>query len=189
MKKPVARKSGAKTAAKTLASQPAKANAMQELAGSIVPLAGTIRALYGAVRHPENFIREHIAELQASDDPLAVRVGEVLAMAEFGFGIGAIVPLAIIAGGQLLLGHPLAAVGTLAGGATLAHPVVLTCAAVGALYAGWRSLSKEEQAALAERLGGLLAIGAELVKSIFAWLVSKLRSLFTPTQLRALAIQ
>jgi hypothetical protein len=61
--------------------------------------------------------------------------------------------------------------------ATFSNPVAITCAAIGAIYFGWKALSNEERDAIIDRLTQAFEIGAELVKSIMMYVVTKLGDL------------
>ena len=65
------------------------------------------------------FVDQHIADLKQSDNSTMASTGRVLEAVKFGFGLGYMSSIAIIATGQLLLGNTLTAVGTVAAGVTL----------------------------------------------------------------------
>ena len=97
-------------------------------------IAQAIKALYGMAVEINDFLDKHIEEMKGSDNPTISRTGRVLEMAKYGFGIGYISSVTIIAVGQLLLGNTLGAVTTVASAAVLSNPIAMTCAAIGAIY-------------------------------------------------------
>ncbi len=119
------------------------------------------------------FIDRHIEEMKKSENATISRTGKVIEGAKYGFGIGYVVPIAIIAAGQFLLGNTLTAVLTLATAATLTNPVAMTCAAVGAIYYGWGALSDLERQEILEKLSHGLEIGVELIKSVIGFVINK----------------
>ena len=62
-----------------------------------------IRGLYRMAGSINEFIDDHIEKLKASDSPLFASTGRGMEAATFGFGIGYISAVAIIAVGQYLL--------------------------------------------------------------------------------------
>lgn len=132
--------------------------------------------LYGFGASAARFAVEHIETLKQADNLLAARCGHVLEAANAGFGVGGETALVLIGVGQTLLGNPLA------GGAVLvaAHnPVVMTCAAIGAIHYGWKAMNDREREALLRSVGTAFDVGIELVRSIasFAYnLIQKLMS-------------
>ena len=117
------------------------------------------------------------------DNPTLASTGRVLEAAKFGFGLGYMSSMAIIAAGQLLLGNPLLAAGAVATGVTLSNPMAMTCAAVGAIYYGWGALSDAERASILERLAVGLEMGIELLKSLIDFVVRKVKEGFSSKQL------
>lgn len=138
-----------------------------------------ISALYGMAGDISTHIDEHIGDMKGSENATVSRTGRVLEMAKFGFGIGYITPVAIIATGQLLLGNTLSAIGTVATAATLSNPIAMTCAALGAIYYGWSALSDVEREEILQKLSAGLEIGVELVKSIIRFVVESTKDLFS----------
>ena len=157
----------------------------------VVPVGGfalsgmvqAIKALYHIVGEINEFIDDHIEKLKASDSPLIASTGRVLEGAKYGFGVGYMSSVAIIAVGQFLLGNTLAAVGTLMTAATLTNPIAMTCAALGAIYYGWNALTDKERRQILERLSSGLAIGIELIRSLVEFVIRKSKDLLTPSQL------
>ena len=64
-----------------------------------------IKTLYGIAGAINEFIDDHIEKLKASDNPLIASTGRVLEGAKYGFGVGYVSSVAIIAVGQVLLGN------------------------------------------------------------------------------------
>ena len=152
------------------------------VAGSLSPIAKAIAALYDAGKSLNDFVNAHIEEMKQSAQLTIARTGRVLEAAKYGFGIGFVVPVAIIAAGQLLLGNPLAAAWTL--GTALTNPIAMTCAAVGAIYFGWNALSDAERNEALEKLSKGLDIGIELVKSIVGYVIAKTKELLSSENLK-----
>jgi hypothetical protein len=158
---------------------------------ALAPMTLAIRALYGmgkvvaeAAQDINSFMDRHIADLKRSDNPTIASTGRVLEAAKFGFGLGYMSSVAIIATGQLLLGNGLAgAVGTVATGVTLTNPIAMTCAAVGAIYYGWDALTDKERAAILDRLSAGLAMGVELIKSLVALVIRMTKEFLSSKQL------
>ena len=140
-------------------------------------IAQAIKALYGMAEDVNEFHDKHIEEMKSSDNPTISRTGRVLEMAKYGFGIGYITPVIVIATGQLLLGNTLSALATVATAATLSNPVAMTCAAIGAIYYGWGALTDVERNEILDKLGKGLDVGIELIKSIVHFIVDKTKEL------------
>lgn len=136
-----------------------------------------IQSLYGMATGINDYLDKHIADMKGSDNPTISRSGRVLEMAKYGFGIGYITPVIIIAVGQLLLGNTLSAVATVATAATLTNPIAMTCAAIGAICYGWGALSDVERNEMLEKLSTGLEVGIELVNSVVRFLVEKTKEL------------
>jgi len=158
---------------------------------ALAPMTLAIRALYGmgkavaeTAQDINGFLDRHIADLKRSDNPTIASTGRVLEAAKFGFGLGYMSSVAIIATGQLLLGNGLAgAVGTVATGVTLTNPIAMTCAAVGAIYYGWDALTDKERAAILDHLSTGLAMGVELIKSLVAFVIRMTKEFLSSKQL------
>ena len=90
------------------------------------------------------FFDNHIEEMKRHENPTIARSGRVLDAAKYGFGIGYVTSVAIIATGQVILEH-LAAGGTFATAAVLANPIAATSAAMGAVIYGYSALSDVER--------------------------------------------
>lgn len=154
------------------------------------PIGRAISLLYGLAEHGNAYMDRHIDALKASDVASIAATGRVLAAAKTGFGLGYTSSIVLIAAGQMLLGNTLAAAGTVASGVTglavATNPIAMTCAAVGAIYYGWNALSATEQDALLQRLADGVKAGVELIRSMIVFLISSLKSLLEPEQLRQL---
>lgn len=153
---------------------------------ALTGIGKAIMALYGVASDINTFVDEHIKAMRNSDNATVAQSGRVLEGAKYGFGIGYIVPVAIITVGQVLLGNHLAAIGTVASAAVLANPVAMTCAAIGAIYYGWNALSATEQSALLRRLHVDLEVGVELIKSIISFVIAKTKELLSSENFKEL---
>ncbi|MCX2862357.1 hypothetical protein OOZ63_10945 [Paucibacter sp. PLA-PC-4] len=106
----------------------------------------------------------------------SVIVGAIKA-AKFGFGIGYVVPIGLIAIGQFILGHPMAATATIL--TAPVNPAAMTCAAIGAIYFGWNALTDLERSAIMQKLQSALEIGGELIKALVAFVIVKSKELLS----------
>lgn len=147
-------------------------------AAAVSPIAQAIASLYGVANGLNEFVNDHIDRMKRSDNPMIERTGRILEGVKFGFGLGYLSTVAVLATGQMLLGNTLTAVSTVAAAATLSNPVAMTCAAVGAILYGWRALSDAERRATLETLARGLDIGVELVRSIIAFVLDSAREMF-----------
>ena len=107
-------------------------------------------------------------------------------MAKYGFGLGYLSTVTVIAVGQYLLGNTLAAITTVATAATLSNPIAMTCAAVGAIVYGWGALDERERNDILDRLATGLEIGVELIKSIVAFVITTAKELLNSKILKDL---
>ena len=146
-------------------------------------IAKAIKALYQTAQSVDSFLDEQIEAMKASANDTVRATGTVLEGAKYGFGIGYITPLIVIAVGQIILGNPLAAASTVATGVTLTNPVAMTCAAVGAIFYGWKALSVTEQDAILSRMMSAFEVGAELVRAILGYIVSTIGSVLSAENL------
>jgi hypothetical protein len=144
---------------------------------SLSPFAMAIKSLYGVAVELNAFIDEHIESMKSSANSTISRTGSVLEGAKYGFGLGYMSSVIIIAGGQLLLGNTLAAVSEVATAAALSNPMAMTCAAVGAIYFGWNALSDQERESILEKLSEGVQVGKELIKSVFAYVINWFKSI------------
>lgn len=143
---------------------------------SLSPFVLAIKSLYGVAVELNAFIDEHIESMKSSANSTISRTGSVLEGAKYGFGLGYMSSVIIIAGGQLLLGNTLAAVSEVATAAALSNPMAMTCAAVGAIYFGWNALSDAEREGILEKLSEGVQVGKELIKSVFAYVINWFKS-------------
>lgn len=141
------------------------------------PIVAAIKALYGTAKAIDSYIDDLIESMKKSANRTIEASGRVLEAAKFGFGLGYAVSVAVIAIGQLILGHPFLAAATVV--TSPVNPVAMTCAAIGAIYFGWAALSDDERNAIIQRVGQGLEMGAELIKSIVAYVVGKCRELLS----------
>ena len=149
-------------------------------------IIAAIRSIYHIAGDINAFMDEHIEKMKLSENLTISRTGRVLEGAKFGFGIGYTVPITIIALGQLLLGSTLTAVKTVGSAAFLSNPIAMTCAAIGAVYYGWNALSEQEKVETIESLRKDLDVGAELIKSIVQFVISKTNELLSSENLKEL---
>ncbi len=141
-------------------------------------VATAVAGLYGIGSDINRHINEHIDAMKESGNPTIAKTGRILDGAKFGFGLGYISSVTIIAVGQYLLGNTLAVVSTVATAATLSNPIAMTCAAVGAILYGWGALSNDERNDILDKLAHGLEIGVELIKSIIAFVIQTAKTLF-----------
>ena len=140
---------------------------------ALTAMGKAIIALYGISKNINEFMDDHIASMKNSDNLSISRVGSVLEGAKFGFGLGYLTCMIVMAGGQLLLGNTLAAAATVT---TLTNPIAMTCAAVGAIYFGWTALKESERDAIVEKLVAGFEVGSELVRAIFGSILDKFKA-------------
>lgn len=143
-------------------------------------MASVIKGMYNMGGDVNEYIDGHIEQMKKSDNATISKTGTVIERAKYGFGLGYMSSVAIIATGQLLLGNTLAAVGTAATAVTLTNPIAMTCAAVGAIYYGWGALSTAEQDAILDSLKRGLEIGIETIKSIILFVIRVTKELLSP---------
>ena len=142
-------------------------------------MARAIQELYGIASDFNQYLDKHIEEMKLSQNPTVSRTGRVLEMAKYGFGIGYITPVVVIAVGQLLLGNSLAAITTVATAATLSNPIAMTCAAIGAIYYGWGALSDKEREEILDRLSTGLEVGIEFIRSVVRFVIDKTKEVLS----------
>lgn len=150
---------------------------------AVSPIAQAIRALYHVASDLDAYIDRHIEELRASPNPTISRTGRVLEAAKEGFGIGYISSATVIAAGQFLLGNQLGAAATLASAATMTNPVVMTCAAMGAVIYGFYALDEADRNDLLAKLSEGLAIGIQLIHSILDFVIETAKALLSKDNL------
>lgn len=146
-------------------------------------IVSAIKTMYRAAGQFSDWLDEHIADLKRSDDPLIASIGRVLEGAKFGFGIGYVASTALIAVGQFLLGNTFAAVATVASAAVLSNPIAMTCAAIGAIYFGWKALTDKEREQILEHLAVGLTLGVELIRAVVEFAIRRSRELLDSSQL------
>lgn len=143
------------------------------------PIVMGIKSLYGVVAGIDDFVDSLIKRMKDATSPAIARTGRVLEGAKFGFGLGYIIPVAVIAAGQLLLGNTVAALTTLGTAAVVTNPVATTCAAIGAIYYGWQALSESERNDILEQLASGLSLGVELLRSLIDFVVRTTKELLS----------
>jgi hypothetical protein len=141
--------------------------------------AGVATAAFQGVVVLNQFFDNHIEEMKTHENTTIARSGRVLDAAKYGFGIGYVTSVAVIATGQVILGNTLAAGGTFATALVLANPIAATCAAMGAVIYGYSALSDVEREELLAKISSGLAIGMELVKSIIRFVVDTAKALLS----------
>lgn len=147
-------------------------------------IAQAIKALYGMAVEINDFLDKHIEEMKGSDNPTISRTGRVLEMAKYGFGIGYISSVTIIAVGQLLLGNTLGAVTTVASAAvcpTLSPRHALLSEP--SITVGGLCLMSEHLRVL-EKLSKGLEIGIELIKALINFVIDKTENCSVPRTLK-----
>jgi uncharacterized protein YaaW (UPF0174 family) len=149
-------------------------------------LTKAVQSLYGAAKGLNVYIDQHIETMQVSADESVAATGRVLEGAKQGLLVGYAAPVVIIAAGQLLLGNPLSAVGTVATAATLMNPVASTCAAVGAIWFGWKALSDAEQQAVLEKLSRGFELSVDVILTVINFALDMLKKALGSKQLEAL---
>jgi hypothetical protein len=147
-------------------------------------LTQALRGLYGTASTLNDFMDSHIAALKASGDKTISATGELLAAAKSGFMLGYAVPIAVVAVGQLLLGNPLTAV--VASASMMVSPVAISCAAVGAIWMGWRALKPVEQARILEAVKNGLDLSITVVTSVIEFVIKQSQAIFGKPQIAAL---
>lgn len=139
--------------------------------------------LYGFTASAAHFAVQHIETLKSADNLLANRCGAILEAANAGFGVGTETALVLIGIGQSLLGNPLA------GGAVLpagGNPIVMTCAAIGAIHYGWKAMSAAEREQLLATVSKAFEIGVEFVRSLTRFAVDMIKALMSAANMAEL---
>lgn len=147
--------------------------------GAGMALSGVVQAVqavYGIASDANDFLDRHIAELKASDQPALASAGRLLEGAKAGFGVGYGGSVAVVAVGQLILGHPLTAGVVLVKSALGLNPIAITCGAIGAIYFGWAALKNEERAAIIARVVDVLDLAADTVRALVEFVLSTARA-------------
>lgn len=151
------------------------------------PITAAIATLYSVTSNINDFINTHIEKLKGSENNVIACTGRVLEAAKFGFGLGYLSSVALMAVGQLLLGNNLivgviSAAGTLTSAALISNPIAMTCGAIGAICYGWGALTDQEKAAILNRVQTGLEIGVELIKSLIDFVTRKMKELLDSKQ-------
>ena len=149
-------------------------------------LARAVQSLYGAVGKLDDFVEEHIGSMKLSTDASVVGTGRVLEGVKQGLLLGYAAPVVLMAAGQLLLGNPLAAIGAVASAAVLMNPVASTCAAIGAIWFGWKALSNAEQQALLDKLGQGFSLAVDVVRQVIDLALKLVKSIYSSREVEAL---
>jgi hypothetical protein len=147
------------------------------------PIAMAIQSLYGFVQGIDKGIEDLLNSMKQSENPTVVRTASVIEGAKYGFGIGYVTSVIVIAVGQLILGNTLAAVVTVGTAVTLTNPIAMTCGAIGAIYYGWQALSEDDRNAIVHRLMGAFEVGAEMIKAIISFVVTTTKELLSAENL------
>lgn len=159
--------------------------AVQGLYGVGAAVTGAGSAVLAGGVALNKFLNDHIQSLKDSDNATISRTGCVFEMTKFGFGVGWVTGVAIIATGQLILGN-----GFLSTAATLVtapvNPIAMTCAAIGAVYYGWNALSEEEKNEILEKLSKGLEIGTAFITSIIEFVLDACKKVFSAENLEEL---
>ena len=149
-------------------------------------MSKAIASMYGAARGLDAFVDKHIDELKASPDEAINRIGRVLEGVKKGLLFGYAAPVVLIATGQLLLGNPLSAAKTVLTAATLTNPIASTCAAIGAIYFGWKALNKSEQQAIISSLCQGFALTGEVIREILDFALKMLHDVLGRKEVKEL---
>ena len=150
-----------------------------QLSTDIAASAGvkSLSQLYNFTADAARFAVSHIDTLKAADNAIANRCGQLLEAANEGFGLGNETALVLIGVGQHLLGNPLTAVA--ASGAAAANPVVMTCAAIGAIHYGWNAMSQDERDVLLKAVSGAFRVGTEFIRSLATFAFDMIKALMS----------
>jgi hypothetical protein len=153
---------------------------------ALTSMAKAVMLIDGAAGTVNAFVDEHIDLLKGSSDPSISKVGSVLEGAKKGLLLGYAAPVVLIATGQLLLGHPFLAGGTVLTAATLTNPIAATCAAIGAIWFGWKALNNTEQEALLEKLSKGFELAIDVIRSVIEFALGQLKSMLSSKELKKL---
>ena len=147
------------------------------------PIVISIAALYRVTVSINEFLDAQIDEMKRNASATVRATGNVLEGAKFGFGIGYITPVVIIAVGQIILGNTFAAAATVTTGVLLINPIAMTCGAVGAIFYGWKALSEVERNGIVNRITDAFQVGAELIKAMINFLLNTLGTMLSAENL------
>jgi hypothetical protein len=145
--------------------------------------SSVLTQLYGFAGSAARFAIEHIETLKQADNILANRCGQVLEAANQGFGVGAETALVLIGVGQGLLGNPLTVAASASAGA---NPIVMTCAAIGAIHYGWNAMSEAERETLLGTVSSAFAVGVEFIRSVTRFAMDVIQALMSRDNLEEL---
>jgi len=155
------------------------------IAFALSPMAQVIGVMYQITKDINNGINDLLEDMKQSENATISRTGRVLEGAKYGFGVGYMTPVVVIAVGQLLLGNPLHAIAA-ATSMAWPNPVSMTCAAVGAIIYGWNALTPQEREETLEKLSKGLEIGIELIKSIIRFVIEKTKEILSSENIEEL---
>jgi cystathionine beta-lyase family protein involved in aluminum resistance len=147
-------------------------------------LAGAaVSGLSSAVAAANQATDSMIDQLKANENATVNRVGRVLEGTKSGFLMGYVSPSILTAVGvALTTGDLIAAVGS--GIVVLGNPVAGVCAAVGAVYFGWKALNEAERNSVLEQVGECLKVGFELIKAVINLALKLMSELLTADNLK-----
>ena len=132
----------------------------------------------GAVIEANEAIDSMIDNLKSNENITINRIGRVLEGTKFGFLLGYVTPSILLATGVVLTTGDI--IGAVGGGiAVLSNPVAGVCAAVGAIYFGWKALSESERDAVLEQVGSFLKVGFEMIKSVINFALNLMKDLLS----------
>ena len=137
-----------------------------------------VSGVAAAVAQANELTDSMIETLKANDNLTINRVGRVLEGTKFGFLMGYITPSILTAVGICLTTGDLmmATGGSIA---VLGNPVAGTCAAVGAVFFGWKALSDTEREEILNQVGKFLNVGWEQIKAVVEFAIKLMKDLFT----------
>ncbi|RYG82478.1 MAG: hypothetical protein EON59_14165 [Alphaproteobacteria bacterium] len=138
------------------------------------PALTALAQMYGFAGTAAQFAIDHIGVLKQADNVLANRCGLVLEAANVGFGLGGETALILIGLGQALLGNPLTGAAI---GAT--SPIVMTCAAIGAVHYAWKAMSDSERETILKVVSSAFEVGVELIRSVASFSVDVIKNLMS----------
>lgn len=150
---------------------------------ALTSMAKTVMLMYSAAGSINTFVDRHVDALKTSGDPQISKIGGVLESAKKGLLLGYAAPVVLIATGQLLLGHPLLAGANVLSAVTLTNPIASTCAAIGAIWFGWRALDKTEQEAILKKLSDGFELASDVIQAVIEFAQSQLKSTFSSKEL------
>lgn len=142
-----------------------------------------VKTLAAAVAEANETTDAMIDKLKSSENLTVNRVGRVLEGTKFGFMLGYLTPSILTAVGVTLTTGSL--VSAVTGGiAVLGNPVAGVCAAVGAVYFGWKALSDEEREVVVDQVCEFLRVGVEQIKAVVNFALNLMTDLLTADNFR-----